>query len=218
MSTELKTERGAAQEVQAGGKEPPQPEPAHPPCAVRKRPLQASEFLAIVDAGIFGPGDKIELINGEMITMAPPSGDHSDAVSELLCAFASLFGKRCIPRCEALVRLVGEQVVMPDLALLPLEWRGKRGIPGASDVLLLIEVSKSSLQYDQHTKRPLYAKAGIREYWIINLERHVLEVYRTPVQTEGRYEEVRTFRPGEEIALQALPDATFPVASLLPKP
>jgi Uma2 family endonuclease len=86
--------------------------------------------------------------------------------------------------------------------------------PLASDVLLLVEVSDSSLQKHRTLKLRIYAEAGISEYWIVNLVDNVIEVYAGPV--DGRYASPRTLRPGETIAPAAFPDVAMRVSDIIP--
>jgi Uma2 family endonuclease len=87
------------------------------------------------------------------------------------------------------------------------------GKPRPGDVLLLVEVADSSLDYDRDVKGPLYAENGIVEYWIANVIDRSLEVYRDP-RADGTYADVRTLRAGEAVTLVALPTITVSVADL----
>ena len=102
----------------------------------------------------------------------------------------------------------------PDLKLV--EWRDDfycRQFPQANNVLLLIEVSGISLNYDRNRKLPLYARYNIPEVWIENIRARAIETYRNPV--DGEYTESRTYRPGETITPQAFPDLQLPVSQLI---
>ena len=103
----------------------------------------------------------------------------------------------------------------PDVALLqPREDFYAARTPEPADVLLAIEVSDTSLEFDRDVKRPLYAAAGITEYWIVNLQDDCLEVYRQP-QPDGTYRNVQTLRRGQQVEVAALPGVTLAVAEIL---
>ena len=102
----------------------------------------------------------------------------------------------------------------PDLKLV--EWRDDfycRQFPQANNVLLLIEVSGISLNYDRNRKLPIYARFNIPEVWIENVPNHVIETYRNPIN--GEYTETRTYHPDETISSIAFPDLELPVSYIM---
>ena len=103
----------------------------------------------------------------------------------------------------------------PDLALLRerADFYGS-SIAGPEDVLLLIEVSDSSVDYDRNEKLPRYAEAGIPEVWLAILPERVIEAHTEPAG--GRYTQMRTFRPGDTISPACFPDIALPVDDILP--
>jgi Uma2 family endonuclease len=102
----------------------------------------------------------------------------------------------------------------PDIAVCkPLEELFDAFIPDAQDVFFLVEISDTSIRYDRKIKIPLYAKAGIRGYWILDINEDALIVFTEPIEGEYRRQEI--FRRGQAIHAQALPDITFSIDELL---
>jgi Uma2 family endonuclease len=109
----------------------------------------------------------------------------------------------------------------PDVAVIAGSIRENAGRANPKSALLIVEVSESSLAYDRNRKGSLYARAGIADYWIVNLEKRFLEVHRNPVPDEAaafgfRYQDVEFLEPPDEIAPLALPQARIKIADLLP--
>ncbi|HEV7300938.1 MAG TPA: Uma2 family endonuclease [Tepidisphaeraceae bacterium] len=177
-----------------------------------------TEYHRLVGLGAFD-GQRVELIDGELIEM-PPIGDaHAMAISLGLAALQQAFGSGYLVRPQLPITLVPASEPEPDLLVV-------RGTPRdfpkhPRDALLIVEVSDSTLHYDQTRKMSLYAKGGIPEYWIINIPDGQLEVHRDPVADRARpfgrrYSTVLTFKPGQSIAPLALPRKKIAVADLLP--
>ncbi len=168
--------------------------------------LDVDAYHRMADAGILGEDDRVELIDGEIIDMAPIGQGHAATVNGLNRALVMACGTRAIVSVQNPVRLDRLNEPQPDFAVLrpraDFYAKGKR--PGPRDVLLLVEVAHSSLRFDQTVKLPLYARAGIPELWIVDLHRRALDAYRRP--TGGEYAEVATHRPGDQLALAAAPD------------
>lgn len=155
------------------------------------------DFYRMADAGILGADDRVELIDGEVVEMNPIGSRHAASVSRLNRLLLGLVADRAIVRVQDPVRLSDLSEPQPDLALLKFrEDFYAKGHPTPDDVLLLIEVSDSSLAFDQGTKLSLYAISGIPEVWIIDLSRNVLTSYRTP--EEGAYTQQREFQGDEQ--------------------
>ena len=136
----------------------------------------------MAEAGIFRPDDRVELIDGEIYDMVPIGSGHAGKTDRLNRAFARAFAEGLVHvGVQRPLRLDALNELQPDLMLLkPRTDDYQRGHPAPADVLLLIEVSDSSLSYDRKTKLPLYAKFGVPEVWIVNLTEGSVEVYREP--------------------------------------
>jgi Uma2 family endonuclease len=125
-----------------------------------------------------------------------------------------LVGDSAVVSIQNPIRLVDSEPE-PDVALLlPRADFYASAKPGPADVLLLIEVADMTLEFDRDVKRPLYAEAGVVEYWILNLNDDCLELHRQP-QPDGAYREVQTLRHGAEATVAALAGVVLPVEDLL---
>lgn len=168
--------------------------------------LNVDDFHRMGDAGIFGEDDRIELIDGDLIDMAPIGQGHAAVVSGLNEALVVACHGRAIVSPQDPVRLDRLSEPQPDFAVLrrraDFYSAGER--PGPADVLLLVEVADSSLSFDRNVKLPLYARAGIAELWIVDLKGRVLEAHRHP-GGDG-YRETTTHRAGEQLALAVAPE------------
>jgi len=163
------------------------------------------EYHQMAEAGIFGEDSRIELIDGDLIDMAPIGQGHAGVVNALAAAFFRACGDHAIVSVQNPIRLDPTSEPQPDVAILrrraDFYVTGDR--PGPADVLLLAEVADSSLRYDKTVKLPLYARAGIAEVWIVDLQQRVVEVYRSP--SDGSYGEPAKHYAGEQLALVLAP-------------
>jgi Uma2 family endonuclease len=165
------------------------------------------------DAGVFRPDARTELIDGEIIEMAPIGAPHAGITKRLIDIFARQIGNAAIIDAQDPVVLGTSSEPQPDLALLrPREDFYVKSHPRSGDVLLLIEISDTTLTYDRDTKIPLYAQAGVREVWLIDINGRHLDVYRQP--EEGRYTtQIRATDIGRMRA-EALSGVTLDLATL----
>lgn len=182
--------------------------------------FSVDEYFRLGEIGFFDPDERVELIDGEIYRMPPQGPEHADAVSGI----GYLFQQRLFEKGPTLAWLriamplviPGFDAMEPDVALVK-ERPGPDRHPGPEDVLLLVEVSRSTLWRDRKLKLARYATAGIPEYWILNLAdpgRKTLEVYRNPLGEE--YETKRTLRAGDEIDVLCVPGlGAFAVVDLL---
>jgi Uma2 family endonuclease len=175
------------------------------------------EYERLIDAGILGTQDHVELLQGEITLMSPQSERHVTAISLSLAALQQAFGAEYWLRVQSPFPLGSDTVPEPDIVVVPgtvRSYAGRR--PTAA--LMAIEVADSSLSTDRHVKGPLYALGGIPDYWIINVADRTVEVYREPTTShEGTdYRLIRTFRSGELIPLLALPGVLLAVDDMLP--
>ena len=166
----------------------------------------------MIDEGILGPSDKVELIGGLITPMAPAGSEHNSSLMHLTEKLAQLVDRYHLLIQGTLVVAEG-QVFDPDVALLRRRPEGyKRALPRAEDVLLVVESAASSLPRDLHVKLPIYAAAGIQEYWIADLQRETLTVYRDPAGAIYRSEQ---HVAGEEtVSPLVCPDVIIRVADV----
>jgi len=150
----------------------------------------------MAEVGLLAPDARVELIEGEIIDMAPIGNPHNSAVDRLNQWLMSAVSGRAIVRVQGSFRLSGFTEPQPDLILLkPREDFYWSRFATGDDTLLVIEVSDSTFTYDRRIKAPLYARYGIPEYWIVEIERARLHFFRSLV--DGRYTDVSaTSTPG----------------------
>lgn len=170
------------------------------------------DFHKMVDAGLLTEDSGVELIDGEVVEMAPIGSGHAGKVSRLVHLFSSLAGNRAIVSPQNPIVLGDYSEPQPDIALL--RWREdfyENAHPRPQDILLLIEVSDVTARYDRQIKVPLYACHGIPEVWLIDLHCQCVEIYRHP--REGHYLQADTYRTGS-VSPQQLPEMTIDINQL----
>jgi Uma2 family endonuclease len=182
------------------------------------------------ETGILAPHDRVELIRGEILALTPVGPRHNAAVDRAVRAMVGSVGRRAIVRAGGSIRLDGLSEPEPDVALLlPREDFYASRHAGPADVLLILEVADSSLEYDRTAKARLYAEAGIPEYWVSDVENERLIVHLDPSQEwekdkgeKGKGEKGKGYRTilergrGEEIAPRLLPESALRIDDLLP--
>jgi Uma2 family endonuclease len=181
---------------------------------VRHR-VSVHEFQRMVGADVFAPDERLELIDGEILQLSPIGTAHQACVLRLTTLFSRLAADEdAALLVQGTFRIGDWSMPQPDAALL--RWRGDHyadAHPRPDDLLLAVEVADSSLRYDRETKRPLYARAGVVETWIIDVKGGVVDVATGP--TGDGYGRVVQVGPGDAIAPSAFPDLTVDVAWLL---
>lgn len=181
---------------------------------VPRRKLDVVEYHRMAEAGILTGDDRVELIEGEVIEMSPIGPLHAGTALLLANALIGLARDRAMVGAGHPVRLDAHNEPQPDLVLLRPRRDGyRRGTPGPADVLLLIELSDSSLRFDRKVKLPLYGGHGILEYWIIDLAGNAVEVCRGP-EPDG-YRDVRSVAMEEPLEPEALPGLRLNLAEIL---
>lgn len=169
----------------------------------------------MAEIGVLSPSEKVELIRGELFVVSPPGPRHGAAVDRTAEALRDLTIGKAIIRSQGGVVLDDFAAPLPDIALLkPRDDYYVVRNPGAADILLIVEVANTSLEYDLTVKRDLYAITGIVEYWVADLTNNRLLVHTDPAG--DHYETIRELHPGELIAPSQLPSCTIPVDLLLP--
>ena len=191
------------------------PAPALPPFLLGEpKPLRWTkrQYYQIGDLGLLD-NKRVELIEGEIIEMQPVGGEHIRGVNVGNRVLGRAFGDAFFVSVQNPFDVSDDIEPQPDLAVIAGDPAALAEAP--STAALIVEVSDSTLRYDRTTKTRLYARAGVPEYWIVNLVDRVLEVYRQP-QSSGGYADVRLCRPGETLTPFAAPQAVIAVADLLP--
>ena len=139
----------------------------------------------MAELGILGEEDRVELINGQILVMEPPSPEHASHIDYIASRFFRLrTERRCHLRIQHPAILDDLSAPQPDISLV--RWRDDfylHAHPSPGDILLAIEVAWTSAPGDRRIKAPLYARAGIPEYWLVDLPNRLVEVYREPSAT-----------------------------------
>lgn len=180
---------------------------------LRKR-FTVSQYHAMAEVGILKEDHRFELIAGEIWQMPPIGSAHAGGVNRLTALFTSLLGRRAVVSVQNPAFLSDFSEPQPDLLIL--RFRDDfyaRKHPQPKDILLLIEVADSSLDFDRDIKAVLYARHRISEFWLRDLRNETLVVHRDPAP-QG-YREVKILRRGERLSPLAFPDLVIDVDSLL---
>lgn len=174
------------------------------PTPVKYR-LTVEQYYKMAEVGILGIEQRTELIEGEIIEMSPIGAKHAGTINRLSRVLSPRISAQSIISIQNSIRLNDKSEPQPDLAILHLrDDCYTESIPTPDDVFLLIEVSDSTLKYDRDIKIPLYAKAGIPEVWIANIEEQVFEVYKS--LNQNSYEQVQNYEKGEVTSMSMLAD------------
>jgi Uma2 family endonuclease len=149
--------------------------------AVQVRRWTRQEYDRMTEAGVLTPNDRVELIGGEILTVTPQKSPHATAVSLANEALRRVLAADVHLRIQLPLAIGDDSEPEPDIAVVSGSIRDYRNAHPES-ALLVIEVSDSTLAFDRQVKGSLYARAGVPEYWIVNLVESVVETYREPVQ------------------------------------
>jgi Uma2 family endonuclease len=178
------------------------------------------EYYKMADAGVFRPGERVELIGGRIVTMSPQNSLQATSFLLLCDALQRIFSAGYVVRMQLPLDLNPSSQPEPDIAVVPGSIRDY-ATAHPTTALLVVEVSESTLGFDRREKTSLYASAGIPEYWIVNLRNQRLEVYRDPVPMTGEpygysYRTSTQFVAGDTVSPLANPQGIIQVTDLLP--
>lgn len=178
------------------------------------------EYDRMIATGLIHSGERVELLDGEIVTMAAHGSAHFTGIRAAQEGLVAAFGRGYEIRTQGPIALEDWSEPEPDLAVVTGSFRDYlKEHPGRA--LLVVEVSDAMLNTDRNRKGSLYARGGVQDYWIINLPKRVLEVYREPVEDRKarygwKYCLVQRLGPGDEISPLAKPETRIRVADLLP--
>ena len=186
---------------------------------LKTRRWRRAEYERLVDLGLF-VGERLALLDGLLVVQEPQGSPHAAIVAQIGQVLAAAFGAGWHPRLHAPLALGEDSEPEPDVAVVA---GAPRDYVNAhpSTAALVVEVADSSLRLDRRLKGGLYARAGLQEYWIVNLVDGVLEVHRAPQPATDAaygwvYRSVEILRPPATVTPLAAPGARIPVAELLP--
>lgn len=188
--------------------------------AVTAKRFSIAEYHRLGELGFFEPDDRIELIRGEIILKAAKSTFHSVCNSLLLGELYPLLRKRAIVRGQEPIILTDDSEPEPDVVIA--RNRSDNYLsshPEPADILLVIEVSDSTLKYDRRTKLSLYAESEISDYWIFNLVDIQLEMHSEPYQKQRGgfdYRVKRVVLPNEVVVIPGFPDLSLDLSAVFP--
>lgn len=179
------------------------------------------EYHRLAELGFLGEDDRVELIKGQIVEMAAKGTAHEVCLTRLLRELPKLLGNGATLRCQSPLVLLRDSEPEPDFTIV--QNRADDYLsshPEPADALLVIEISDSSLSYDQEVKLPLYAEASISDYWIFNLVENYLEVYSEPyqdLQDKFGYSVKRIILSNQVIALPCFPDLLINLSKVFPE-
>ena len=186
----------------------------------RLRKWTRAEYERLIEIGVFRPGEPVELLGGELMVSEPQGSAHYTAIGLVEDALRAALGPGWLVRSQGPIALTDDSEPEPDIAVT----RGSRrdySREHPARPALVVEVAESSLSLDREHKGSLYARAGVVDYWILNLVERVLEIYREPIldpttRFGGRYASREILAPGASAAPLAAPAARIPVSDVLP--
>ena len=181
---------------------------------MQRRLFTVQEYHLMGEAGILGEDDRVELIEGEIVQMAAIGTRHASCVKRLNRRFSVIPEDSAILGVQDPIQLTERTEPQPDVVLLQFRFDYyETAHPMPSEVLLLVEVSDSTVDFDRDVKVPNYARAGIQEVWLWDLEINCLEVYRFP--TADGYTSMQKFERGEMVSPLAFPEFEVSVDFIL---
>lgn len=179
------------------------------------RPITAAEYQRMTELGIFGEDERVELIEGRIVSMAPKNVLHALATTRSNRCFSRQLGDHVLVRIQDPILLNDLSEPEPDITLIvPPDERYLDHHPRPDDIFLVLEIADSSLTYDRQEKCPLYGRNGIMQFCLLNLRDRELEDYRQP----GRngYRSKQTYSENQSFTLAAFPEVSICVSDLLP--
>jgi Uma2 family endonuclease len=187
--------------------------------ATAKR-FTVTEYHRLAELGFFGEDERVELIKGEIIQMAAKGTPHCVCETLLFRELIRLLLDRAMVRGQQPIIIRDHSEPEPDLTIVRnINDNYLSSHPKPSDILLVIEISNSTLKYDREVKLPLYAEAGISDYWIFNLIKYCLECYSQPYQdSQGNFDYRRKLilLPNESVKLSSFPDLVLDLFKVFP--
>jgi len=181
---------------------------------LRTHNFTVDQYHRMGEAGVFCEDDRVELIDGQVVEMTPIGPRHAGCVNRLTGLLSRLGGGDVTVSIQNPVLLSERGEPQPDVTVLRHRPDGyATRHPEPADILFVIEVADTSVEYDRSIKIPLYARAGVPETWLVNLPADRIEVYRDPAG--GSYADVTSVSRGETLTPLEVPSATLGVDRIL---
>jgi Uma2 family endonuclease len=174
-----------------------------------------AEYYGLVDEGVLGEDDHVELLEGVIVVGEPQNPPHASGVWRVHRALERAVGDRAIVRPQLDYIAGRRSAPEPDVAVVPPDPEGY-ATEHPSHAYALVEIADSSLTQDRLTKGPIYAKNGVPQYVVVNLREDCVESYTTPSAPRRRYLERSVLHRGDDLGLVAFPDVTLALDALLP--
>lgn len=182
---------------------------------LKLRQITVEEYDQMIESGVFDENDRVELLNGAIVEKMPKGKKHSAATDRIAKFLDRRFNEYFFVRNQNPIWLSEFSEPEPDIVLAVLrEDEYESSHPTPDEIYLILEVSDSTLNYDRNTKGEAYARAGIRQYLVLNVQEKTLEDYREP-GADG-YGSKQTYRAGQTFNLVAFPDISLNVNDFLP--
>jgi Uma2 family endonuclease len=180
---------------------------------IRRHRLTVEEYYRMAELGILAPDARVELIEGEIIDMAPQGSRHAGIVSRLYERLVAVVGPSGIVRCQLPIRLGTRSEPEPDFAIVKRnEQHYMNAHPVAADVLLLIEIAITTVSYDRLIKIPLYARHGVLEAWLIDVQAARVHVFRDP--QNGNYADASVIDRPDALCPLSIPSVSIDVTGI----
>ena len=184
------------------------------PVELLRRKFTVKQYHQMAEVGILTEDDRVELIRGEIVEMTPIGRRHAACVDRLNEMFILRLAQATIVRVQNPVELDDNSEPQPDLVLLRRRTDFyEAGHPQAEDILLLVEVSDTTVEADWDVKILLYANSGITEVWLVDINAQCLEVYQQP--SEKGYQIIQKYYRGQTVTIQAFSEVSFTVDEVM---
>jgi len=184
------------------------------PVLAEKYLFSVADYYRMAEAGILGEDDRVELIEGEIVQMTPVGSRHASCVNRLNVLFSQRSDSPFIICVQNPIRLGNLTEPQPDIVLAkPRDDYYESCHPTPDDILLLVEIADSSIEYDRQTKIPLYARHGIPESWLVDLVQRTIEIYTNP--TETGYLTQNEMKKGDVFSPLAFPELQVSVEEII---
>jgi Uma2 family endonuclease len=178
------------------------------------RPITVADFQQMCEYGILKPDERVELIEGELFAAPPVNAPHASVVARMMHVLMARLGEQVLVWPQLPLVVSDRSEPFPDLTLLRLRDDYYRGaLPARDDQFAVIEISDTMLLFDRGAKLRMYAKAGIADYWVVDVNGKTIEVCRDP--HDIGYATRTIIAKGESVAFVAFPDVVFAVDELL---